>query len=276
MFVPLLWFSDVPLLLNAIVGIISAIAIYEVLVASKYIEGKVLTVVSVLFAFLVPFIPGIIDLLPITGLTIDIVLIAGLFAFTVTFVVTLIIAYGDFSFEHIAVMFFVIVTISIFLTSMIYTRKISYENSLGEMKNFGVYYIYLVFIGAWVTDTGGYVWGRLFGKHKLIEKISPKKTIEGAIGAVLTTTVFFAIFGLVIEHFYSYEINYVLLMTAGFCTSLMAMLGDLMGSIIKRSFKVKDFGAIIPGHGGVLDRFDSVVLTAPFVYLFFSTFHVIK
>lgn len=117
----------------------------------------------------------------------------------------------------------------------------------------------LIFLGAWVTDTFAYFVGVLFGKHKLIEDVSPKKTVEGSIGGILFCAAFFVSYGLVLYHFFSIDVNVIMLGVSGLILSIVSQIGDLIMSVIKRHYAVKDFGKIFPGHGGVLDRFDSIL-----------------
>lgn len=126
----------------------------------------------------------------------------------------------------------------------------------------GEYYWYFIFIGAWVTDIFAYFTGMLFGKHKLIPAVSPKKTVEGAIGGTLFCVAFFVGFGAIINHFTPYDISLITLGIAGLLSALVAQIGDLAMSVIKRTYGIKDYGKIFPGHGGVLDRFDSILAVA--------------
>ena len=116
------------------------------------------------------------------------------------------------------------------------------------------------------------------GKNKLCPEISPKKTIEGVIGGVAVCVFSLILIGLLFNNlmFYNrYRINYILLIFMGIIGSLVSALGDLCFSAIKRSCHIKDFGNVIPGHGGILDRFDSVIFVVPYVYLFLKLFPVI-
>lgn len=134
----------------------------------------------------------------------------------------------------------------------------------------GEYYWYFIFIGAWVTDTFAYFAGMLFGKHKLIPNVSPKKTVEGAIGGIVFCVAFFVGYGALLNHLTQYDISLVLLGFAGFLSALVSMIGDLAMSVIKRTYGIKDYGKIFPGHGGVLDRFDSILAVAIVMALFLS------
>lgn len=102
----------------------------------------------------------------------------------------------------------------------------------------------------------------LFGKHKLIPAVSPKKTVEGAIGGTLFCVAFFIGFGALLNHFTQYDISLVVMGFAGLLSALIAQIGDLAMSVIKRTYGIKDYGTIFPGHGGVLDRFDSILAVA--------------
>jgi phosphatidate cytidylyltransferase len=132
------------------------------------------------------------------------------------------------------------------------------------------YTVMLPFVCAWLTDTGAYMFGSLFGKHKLAENISPNKTVEGAIGGLFFSTIGSVLYIYIMvavmigkTPILPYVIKFALL---GFFASVISQLGDLSASCIKRDFEKKDYGKILPGHGGLLDRFDSVLFAIPFVY----------
>ncbi len=134
------------------------------------------------------------------------------------------------------------------------------------MHNGAAVYL-LAFLGAWICDTFAYFTGMLIGKHKLIPEISPKKTVEGAIGGVVFTVIGFALYCLIWNSLSDYKLSYLSLCIYGFVLSIASQFGDLIASSIKRQYNVKDYGFIFPGHGGVLDRFDGVLLVAPFLYV---------
>lgn len=141
-------------------------------------------------------------------------------------------------------------------------------------------YIYLMtFICAWTTDTFAYFTGRLFGKHKLIPEVSPKKTVEGAVGGVVFCVISTLIFGFVIEKFFNGDgtvsANYIALAISGVFISAVSQLGDLIMSLIKRHYGIKDYGKIFPGHGGVLDRFDSVMAVSVMLTLICTYFNLL-
>lgn len=138
-----------------------------------------------------------------------------------------------------------------------------------------IFFILLILCFAWGGDTCAYFAGRAFGKHKLCPKVSPKKTVEGAIGGVLGTMVF----GVLATFIYSYAANrvefftqsnigvsmYIIIAFLGMIAAVLGIYGDLFASVVKRQVGLKDYGSIFPGHGGILDRFDSVLFIAPFV-----------
>ena len=130
--------------------------------------------------------------------------------------------------------------------------------------NTGSYRYLLVFIGPWVSDTFAYLVGRAIGKHKLIPEVSPKKTVEGAVGGVVFAALAFMLYGWIVKRFFapSLSVNVLMMAISGVVVAVISQIGDLAMSVIKRRYGVKDYGWIFPGHGGVLDRFDSVLLTA--------------
>ena len=131
----------------------------------------------------------------------------------------------------------------------------------------GIFLVWMPFISAWFSDTCAYLVGVKFGKHKMTPRLSPKKTYEGAVGGILGATLGSVILGIVFTIVHkSGALSVLSFACMGFVGSLASMCGDLAASAIKRNNDVKDFGKIIPGHGGILDRFDSVIFTAPMVY----------
>ena len=131
----------------------------------------------------------------------------------------------------------------------------------------GRFFIMIPFVMAFLSDTGAYFAGRAFGKHKLAPLISPKKTVEGVIGGVLGAIVGMLIFGLVLQLAFGFKVNYLHAVIYGLAGSLAAVFGDLCFSVIKRQTGIKDYGNLIPGHGGILDRFDSMIIVAPLAEL---------
>ena len=137
---------------------------------------------------------------------------------------------------------------------------------LHDFHEGGRYLYLLTFIGAWVPDTFAYFTGVLFGKHKLIPDVSPKKTVEGAIGGATFCVLAFVGFALLYNNLWLAEggqaLPLWLMAIVGLVTAVVSMVGDLTMSLIKRHYGIKDYGRILPGHGGFLDRFDSVLAVA--------------
>lgn len=144
----------------------------------------------------------------------------------------------------------------IFYVAIFFDFVVLTKNGFGK----GDIYVWLIFIISFCTDVFAYFTGYFFGKHKLIPLVSPKKTIEGSIGGILGSTVGCMILG----HFFGMQMVHMVVI--GLVGSIIAQFGDLFASSIKRYVGIKDYGKLIPGHGGILDRFDSVILVAPFVY----------
>lgn len=147
--------------------------------------------------------------------------------------------------------------ITIFITSAILCLVIL-------RANFTIFAFLLPFIIAWATDTGAYFTGYFFGKHKLAPEMSPKKTIEGAIGGVIIAVIATVAYGVILYGNF-YMLGMIKYAIVGGLGSIVAQIGDLAASCIKRDFDKKDYGALLPGHGGLMDRFDSVLLVAPYV-----------
>ncbi len=136
----------------------------------------------------------------------------------------------------------------------------------------GLFYLILTLLCCFGTDTAAYFTGMALGRHKLAPRISPKKTVEGFVGGVVFNAILFVGFGLMVSHFYDIKASLWALALLGLCGGAVDQFGDLSVSMFKRKFEIKDFGNILPGHGGVLDRFDSLLFVAPFLYLFVIVF----
>ena len=141
------------------------------------------------------------------------------------------------------------------------------SSPVGDLS-YGCALIWIMFLGTWSSDTFAYFTGSMLGRHKLCPSISPNKTIEGFLGGLIGTTAVVTGLGML------FSLSLPHMAALGVCIALVATLGDLVESVIKRYTGIKDSGSIIPGHGGVLDRFDSVMFTAPFVYYFVQIIHL--
>ncbi len=139
---------------------------------------------------------------------------------------------------------------------------------LVRCMNNGQFLVWLIYIVSWVCDTSAYCVGMLFGRHKLAPVLSPKKSIEGAVGGVAGSAVVSWIFALILVNTLHIPGELIwLFIIAGALGSVVSQTGDLAASAFKRNYDIKDYGSLIPGHGGILDRFDSVIFAAPVIYI---------
>ncbi|MDD6549115.1 MULTISPECIES: phosphatidate cytidylyltransferase [Blautia] len=158
--------------------------------------------------------------------------------------------YPKYHAEQVMAAFFGVVYVAVMLSFIYLTR------SLPD----GKFLVWLIFLCSWGCDTCAYCVGMLIGKHKMAPVLSPKKSIEGAVGGVAGAALLGAIYAAATQ---GKMAEYALICAVG---ALISMVGDLAASAIKRNQNIKDYGKLIPGHGGILDRFDSVIITAPVIY----------
>lgn len=166
-------------------------------------------------------------------------------------------SYPKYRTEQILASFFGVFYVAVMLSFVYQTRILT----------MGAYTVWLIFLCSWGCDTCAYCVGVLFGKHKMAPKLSPKKSVEGAVGGVAGAALLAVIYGFVFKSAMGIE-NTTIWFMAGICAvgALISMVGDLTASAIKRNYDIKDYGKLIPGHGGILDRFDSVIFTAPIIF----------
>ncbi len=132
----------------------------------------------------------------------------------------------------------------------------------------GIYLVWFVFLASWGSDTCAYCVGVLIGKHKMAPKLSPKKSVEGAVGGVLGAAILFTVYThFVINVYTGMTLALPFAALLGAAGAVVSMLGDLAASAVKRDHEIKDYGKLIPGHGGIMDRFDSVIVAAPIVFI---------
>lgn len=172
--------------------------------------------------------------------------------------VTMVLFRARTSFNHLAASVCGTMYITLFFMHILFIRQMP----LGHL------FIWLIFISAWSTDTFAYFVGKAFGKHKLCPNISPKKTIEGAVGGILGCVFCICLYVFICSKYTAFQANYLNAAVLSCLSSVFSQFGDLAASCIKREYSVKDYGNLIPGHGGILDRFDSALLISPLVYYF--------
>jgi len=244
--------------LNIVIALLAVMAVYEVLKAAGCIRPKAMSALCLVAAAVIPFLDFDKEhiILPIAG-----------FGFAFGMMLILLGKFETLRVEKVGFATFITIMVPITLSIMVYFRN-KYQ-----ADGTALFYILLVFVGAFITDTGAYLGGRAFGKHKLAPKISPNKTVEGAIsGAVLCMVLmplYCYIYSIISANAgTAVEINYLAVICIAPVVAVMAMMGDLSASVIKRQCGVKDFGSIMPGHGGVMDRFDSVLFVAPTLLIY--------
>ena len=257
----LLLFLRDTVVFNCIIALITLVSVYEILVATHYVKNRVLIGCGLLFAAVVPFFQ-LTGFMPV-GLTICC-------AFILATLCVLLHGHRTIELKEVSFVFMMSLLIPFSMSTMLYLNVASVYFPQRYDQIDGLFFVLLAFGGAWMGDIGAYFIGSFFGKHKLAPVISPKKTVEGAIGGVLTTVVFFTLLGLVWEFAVLRQdggVQWVWLVISAVACSIVGMIGDLAFSCIKRACYIKDYGHIIPGHGGMLDRFDSVILVSPFLFL---------
>ena len=164
---------------------------------------------------------------------------------------------GEIRFENIIVCLFGGIGISLFLSALV------------ELKRFdnGQFYVLLPVICAFTTDIGAYFFGVFLGKHRGITQVSPNKSLEGYVGGILSGCLFMLVYGLLVQNFGGLPVKLPVMALYGLLGSAITEIGDLSFSLIKRQCAVKDYGTLLPGHGGMLDRFDSTIFAAPMLLL---------
>lgn len=240
-----------------------AMAAFEICHVAK-IKNKGIIAVSTVVGALVP---PIIEFKLLERLLLPVPLI--LFCYFFLLVILMLARFEKTEYTHVLFALFASIGIPGAMSILLVIRD-SFRDAQGLFveKNLAIYFVFFTCCCAWLTDTYALFVGVKFGKHKLCPKISPKKTVEGALGglfcATLTNVGIAAMFNTWFLELHRINLLAVVLISIPAC--IVAMLGDLSASTIKRNFGAKDFGKLFPGHGGVMDRFDSFVFVAPFCF----------
>jgi phosphatidate cytidylyltransferase len=253
--------STFPTALNIAIALVSVLSVYEIISALGLAKNSILFVPTIIFSAVLPFIQSIAAAFPFIHYSI--LQQTAYFLYTVIMFGSLICYHKFVTFREVGVVYSMALMIPTSLQTIINLRSCGGEH--------GMFYVLIAISSAWVADTGAFFAGSFWGKHKLCPNISPKKTVEGVIGGFALNIIAMVVFGYIfhaIYYQYSVNISYLSLLIIGIFGTIMSILGDLSFSLIKRSCHIKDFSEMIPGHGGILDRFDSVIFAAPFVYLF--------
>ena len=236
-------------LVGIVVGLASVLMVGEYLYARKLLSCIPLTIICMLYALLMP-----------------ILVTKGAASYVITYLFLML----------------------AFVVSLIYYKKLHYMNLAyalfgTTLITFGMsavpiactsngvsvsFFFVLIFLLPWMADGGGYFIGSKFGKHKLCPNISPKKTIEGVLGGLVFSVASALLMGLIFQFMIlgdNVRVNFIALIIIALFDSVFSIFGDISFSLIKRNLKIKDYGSIFPGHGGMLDRCDSIIFTAPLV-----------
>jgi len=252
----LILFLTPPWAFGILVGLIAGISAVEFVSTTRSARNiRVIGYVAV-SALAIPILQSF-PLLPVDWMLVAVILVVVLF-------VEMLLAYETeraMSVSHFGLNIVAGIVIPVFLGSLSTLRSIP---EVGWFFD-GRVYVMIPIVIAFTTDAGAYFAGRAFGKRKLLEKVSPKKTIEGAIGGFVAALIAMLIFTFVMVLGFEAEYSLLAVFLYSIVGSAITQIGDLAFSLIKREYGKKDFGNLLPGHGGVLDRFDSMVFLAPFI-----------
>lgn len=244
-------------------GIIAAIAAYEMMRVSKC-KNKILTGVSMVAAAIVPAYVDF-DLQQYIPVPTSVLIIV----YIIALLIIMLKCYETTKFEHVALALVGSLVIPGSLGTFFEVRDLCVDYPELFQRSHCVFLILCAMYCAWMSDTWAYFVGSKLGKHKLAPRISPKKSVEGAIGGVFGTVLFCVATYFVCDRFYFRldTINVWIVLFSSIILAVLGMCGDLSFSVIKRNFGEKDFGNLFPGHGGVLDRVDSFIVTMPSLYV---------
>lgn len=228
-----------------VVAIAAALAAYELLFATGIVKSLRLVIYTMVVAFM-QVLMGHFSMEYA-------VVVLGILVFAALLFSELLISHGKLPFSQISACFFAGIIVPLLFSSLVRIHALGY----------GRFYILLPFLLAFTADSGAYFAGCFLGKHKLAPNISPNKTIEGMVGGIAGAILGLMIYCLVLDLGFGFTANYLYALSYGIIGSLAAVFGDLIFSAIKRQTGIKDYGNLIPGHGGILDRFDSLMIVAP-------------
>ena len=241
-------FSHIPWLLNTMIAALSVQAIFELFRATKLKDRKALYIFSCIAALLISYVT-------IPGMNYIIVV---LLAATISLFVYLMLNLRNITNIQSWMTVYMGLTIPFFFKSM---------SNIRQMDN-GAYLLGIAILVPVITDIAAYFVGKNLGKHKLAPVISPKKTIEGSIGGVAYATAIILLIAMIMQYFGVINVNLKVMVVYILLASIIGQFGDLAMSSIKRIVGIKDYGKLLPGHGGILDRFDSILFVLPYTHIF--------
>lgn len=261
------WQINTPVLV-LVIAFLAAVAANEIMRCAK-VENTFIRVVATGYAACVPFFASAKALTPwvseaVWGKVIGAVPgVVYLIALVLVLLLAMLKGYAYTTFEDVAVSVFAGALVPFGFSVFIRLRD------MFQIEQFGIYLIFYGLICALATDSGAQLAGMAFGKHKMSPNISPKKAVEGAIGGLIFSLILNAVAMILYNRLADFKMDefaVTVLLAACLPVSFLGMMGDLSASVLKRNFGVKDFGKIFPGHGGVMDRFDSSMFTLPVTY----------
>lgn len=251
------------IVLNIAVALISVIMLYELFNAGRCSKLRLSCILGMIYAAVNPFI------------------ITGRFAkyhFFISFIIMMALFFS-FVIQHKTMKYYRLMYIA--ASTILISSSMGCLIRLHEMDNVnGLAYLVMGLCGAWLADSGAYFAGTFFGKKKLCPEVSPKKTVEGFIGGIITNGIIFVLLNMAYAKLLptltdnAVTVNYIAVAVLGMALAVIGTLGDLSASVLKRQCGIKDYGNIMPGHGGLMDRFDSVTFVAPFLYAFLTVFNI--
>lgn len=269
--VVLLFFMDT-IALPIFIALLCGLSVYEL---NKVVKVKLpMSVLSIAVGAFIPFnvAYGILDKIGITPM-------AALTVYFITILIMMIKWNKEVKFDQVSMSLIASLAVPNSLSCWIRLYNWQFDNEAVHAESHAVYLILTCAFCAWFTDTCSYFSGKFFGKHKMAPVVSPKKTWEGAIGGVLLTAVANVIIFLVFKlKFFSVPFtgwDWYMVIPISIILSVISIFGDLSASVIKRNYGVKDYGNLIPGHGGVMDRIDSAIFVIPAMYAIVSIINVI-
>ena len=247
-----------PVLMAILLGVVCAIGAYELLAGTGMVKHIRLIAYSMIAAFLVP-------IWCYTGMT-RLWGMLGVFLYIIALFAEVLFSHGRLRFERLAVCTVGGLLIPFFLSALV--------RLMGDGTNRMM--ILIPFVLAYMSDTGAYFIGSAWGRHKLAPTISPNKSIEGLVGGILSAVLGMVVYCWILDLAFNTNVNYLYAITYGIIGAFAGTFGDLSFSAIKRQTGIKDYGNLSPGHGGVLDRFDSVIITAPLTELLMALLPVLE
>lgn len=255
-----LYFREIPFVLRGALGVLSAIAAFELFRAKKLTEDKPMTVLGLAVAFVLALLPTV-WLLRVSGVF--------LFCYLVVLLLVMMRKRETLGIEQVAMAFLFSVLPALGFSTLAMLNELKGQEEFSVLTAGDTLFLIILAVGgAWIADTGAYFTGRLLGKHKLAPVISPKKTVEGFFGGILCNILIFMLIGFVYTKIDpAVQVSYWQLALLGASGAVLGCAGDLSASAVKRKAGIKDYGKIMPGHGGVMDRFDSFLFVVPAFYL---------